>query len=95
VAAEYGVGWDTAWAAVEFHGRPLVDTPTRVGQVRALGVDEHSYLAATRRHATLYATTPDHHHTSPLKPEEPEFGGHARGGQMASPGNSRGRLWGL
>lgn len=31
VADEYGVGWDTAWAAVEFHGRPLVDAPTRVG----------------------------------------------------------------
>jgi transposase len=25
VADEYGVGWDTAWAAVVFHGRPLVD----------------------------------------------------------------------
>jgi transposase len=56
VAEEYGVGWDTAWAAVELHGRPLVNDPARVGQVRALGVDEHSYLAATRDHATIYAT---------------------------------------
>lgn len=57
VAAEYGVGWDTAWAAVECHGRPLVDAPTRVGAVRALGVDEHSYLSAKPTHATVYATS--------------------------------------
>jgi transposase len=56
VADEYGVAWDTAWAAVVLHGRPLVDDPRRVGKVRALGVDEHSYLAATREHATIYAT---------------------------------------
>jgi transposase len=57
VATEYGVGWDTAWAAIEHHGRPLVDDPSRVGPVRALGVDEHSYLAATRSHSTIYATS--------------------------------------
>jgi len=57
VAAEYGVGWDTAWAAVELHGAPLVDDPSRVGRVRALGVDEHSYLSATPEHATIYATS--------------------------------------
>ena len=57
VAAEYGVGWDCAWAAVELHGRPLVEDRGRVGEVRALGVDEHSYLAAKRTHATIYATT--------------------------------------
>ena len=56
VAAEYGVGWDTAWSAVTLHGRPLVDDPHRVGPTRALGVDEHSYLAATREHTTIYAT---------------------------------------
>ena len=27
VADEYGVGWDTAWAAVEMHGTPLVEDP--------------------------------------------------------------------
>lgn len=42
VAAEYGVGWDTAWSAVRHHGRPQVD--------------EHSYLAATREHTTIFAT---------------------------------------
>src|SRR5271166_154470 len=53
VATEYGVGWDTAWAAVELHGHPLVDDPKRVGPVRALGVDEHSYLSATPEHSTI------------------------------------------
>ena len=57
VAAEYGVGWDTVMAAVVRHGMPLVDDPRRVGAVRALGVDEHSYLAATPAHQTIYATT--------------------------------------
>jgi len=56
VATEYGVGWDTAWAAIELHGRPLVDDPRRVGPVRALGVDEHTYLSAKPAHATVYAT---------------------------------------
>ena len=57
VADEYGVGWDTAWAAVELHGTPLVEDSRRVGRVRALGVDEHSYLAATPEHSTIYATS--------------------------------------
>ena len=56
VADEYGVGWGTAWAAVRLHGTPLVEDRRRVGRVRALGVDEHSWLAATRQHRTLYAT---------------------------------------
>ncbi|MGH9092687.1 MAG: ISL3 family transposase [Acidimicrobiales bacterium] len=57
VALEYGVGWDTAWAAVTWHGTPLVEDRFRVGIVRALGVDEHSYLSATPSHATIYATS--------------------------------------
>ena len=57
VADEYGVSCDTAWAAVVFHGRPLVDDPGRVRAVRALGVDEHSFLAATREHHTIFATS--------------------------------------
>ena len=57
VADEYGVGWDTAWAAVECHGTPLVKDPLRVGSVRALGVDEHSYLSAKPEHSTIYATS--------------------------------------
>jgi transposase len=57
VAAEYGVGWDTLMSAVVRHGTPLVDDPHRVGAVRAMGVDEHSYLAATPAHQTIYATS--------------------------------------
>jgi transposase len=56
VADEYGVAWDTSWAAVVLHGRPLVDDPGRVRRVRALGVDEHSFLAAAREHRTIFAT---------------------------------------
>lgn len=57
VAAEYGVGWDTLMSAVVCHGTPLVTDPHRVGHVRSLGVDEHSYLAATPAHQTIYATS--------------------------------------
>lgn len=57
VAAEYGVGWDTAWRAVRHHGTPLVEDRSRVGSVRGLGVDEHSYLAATLEHSTTHATS--------------------------------------
>jgi transposase len=38
------------------HGSPLVDDPDRVGVVRQLGVDETSFLTATRSHPTIYAT---------------------------------------
>ena len=48
--------WWTVIDAVELHGTPLVDDPARVGHVRALGIDETSFLSATREHATLYAT---------------------------------------
>jgi transposase len=56
VARELGVCWWTVMDAVELHGTPLVDDPARVGHVRALGIDETSFLSATREHATLYAT---------------------------------------
>ena len=42
-------------AAVETHGNPLVDDPDRVGQVEHLGVDETSFLRATRTRPTRYA----------------------------------------
>jgi transposase len=57
VAGEYGVAWGTAWSAVRFYGTVLVDDRRRVGAVRALGVDEHRYLAATPEHATRFATS--------------------------------------
>jgi transposase len=56
VATEFGVCWWTIMNAVIEHGTPLVDDPDRVGRVRQLGVDETSFLAANRAHATVYAT---------------------------------------
>jgi len=56
LADELGVCWWTIMNAVIEHGTPLVDDPDRVGQVRQLGIDETSFLAATPSHATVYAT---------------------------------------
>lgn len=56
VAREFGVCWWTVMNAVIEHGTPLVDDPARVGAVRQLGIDETSFLRATRTHPTLYAT---------------------------------------
>ncbi|MEW6583652.1 MAG: ISL3 family transposase [Actinomycetota bacterium] len=56
MARELGVCRDTVMAAVREHGEPLVDDPDRVGAVTCLGVDETSWLAATKDHPTLYAT---------------------------------------
>lgn len=56
VAAEFGVCWWTIMNAVIEHGTPLVDDPARIGRVRQLGIDETSFLAANRSHATIYAT---------------------------------------
>ncbi|MGI8793804.1 MAG: ISL3 family transposase, partial [Acidimicrobiales bacterium] len=56
VAAELGVCWWTVMNAVVEHGTPLVDDPDRIGPVEHLGVDETSFLAANRSHATVYAT---------------------------------------
>jgi transposase len=56
VADEFGVCWWTVMNAVIEHGTPLVDDPDRIGPVRQLGVDETSFLKATREHATVYAT---------------------------------------
>ncbi len=56
VAEELGVCWWTVMNAVIEHGTPLVDDPHRVGRVRQLGVDETSFLKATREHPIIYAT---------------------------------------
>jgi transposase len=42
--------------AVRDHGRPLVDDPTRLDGVAALGLDETSFLNATRLAPTRYVT---------------------------------------
>jgi transposase len=56
VAKELGVCWWTIMNAVITHGTSLVEDPDRVGPVHQLGIDETSYLAARREHATIYAT---------------------------------------
>jgi transposase len=56
VAVELGVCWWTVMNAVVEHSIPLVDDPDRIGPVEQLGVDETSFLAANRSHATVYAT---------------------------------------
>jgi transposase len=56
VARDLGVGWATIMRAVAEHGRPLVEDPTRLDGVAALGLDETSFLKATRRAPTRYVT---------------------------------------
>jgi transposase len=56
VARDLGVGWATIMRAVEDHGTPLVDDPTRLDDVAALGLDETSFLKATRVAPTRYVT---------------------------------------
>ena len=56
VARDLGVGWATIMRAVPDHGTPLVDDPTRLDGVAALGLDETSFLKATRRAPTRYVT---------------------------------------
>jgi len=56
VARDLGVGWATIMRAVGDHGRPLVDAPTRLEDVTALGLDETSFLKATRVAPTRYVT---------------------------------------
>jgi transposase len=56
VARDLGVGWQTVMRAVHEHGTRLVDDPTRLDGVAALGLDETSFLKATRRAPTRYVT---------------------------------------
>jgi transposase len=56
VARDLGVGWATVMRAVAGHGRPLVEDPERLDGVAALGLDETSFLKATRRAPTRYVT---------------------------------------
>lgn len=44
MAREYLVSWSTAMAAVEAHGRPMVDDPARIATVAELGVDETAFV---------------------------------------------------
>jgi transposase len=56
VARDLGVGWQTVMRAVADHGRPLVDDPRRLEDVAALGLDETSFLKATRLAPTRWVT---------------------------------------
>jgi transposase len=56
VARDLGVGWATIMRAVADHGRLLVDDRTRLDGVAKLGLDETSFLKATRTAPTQYVT---------------------------------------
>ena len=56
VARDLGVGWHTAMRAVIDHGTPLVDDPARPAGVRALGVDETSFLRSGPRRRSRFVT---------------------------------------
>jgi transposase len=56
VARDLGVGWATIMRAVHEHGTPLVDDPARLDGVAALGLDETSFLKATRVAPTRWVT---------------------------------------
>ena len=56
VATDVGVGWHTIMRAVIDHGHDLVDDPTRTDGVRALGVDETSFLRAGPRRRARFVT---------------------------------------
>jgi transposase len=56
VARDLGVGWQTVMRAVHEHGIQLVDDPTRLDGVAALGLDETSFLKATRVAPTRWVT---------------------------------------
>jgi transposase len=56
VARDLGVAWATVMRAVADHGRPLLEDPGRLDGVAALGLDETSFLKATRTAPTRYVT---------------------------------------
>ena len=55
-AAEFGVGWHTANAAVAEHTDPFIDNPARLDGVTAIGVDEKRFTNATAEHPTTFTT---------------------------------------
>jgi transposase len=56
VARDLGVGWATVMRSVHDHGTPLVDDAARLEGVAALGLDETSFLKATRVAPTRWVT---------------------------------------
>ena len=57
LARALGMSWHTVMNAVREYGEPLVDDPDRVRQVRQLGIDETTWLTATKDQPTRYATS--------------------------------------
>jgi Transposase len=51
-----GLTWPTAWAAVERHGRPLVEDSARVGETTQVGFDETVMSPARRRRRRWFLT---------------------------------------
>jgi len=56
VARDLGVGWATVMRAVADHGTELVEDPGRLDGVATLGLDETSFLKATRLAPTRWVT---------------------------------------
>jgi transposase len=56
VARDLGVGWATIMRAVADHGTPLVEDAARLEGVATLGLDETTFLKATRLAPTRYVT---------------------------------------
>lgn len=56
VARMLGVSWGTVMAAVSDYGKPLIDDPSRLEGVSAVGVDEHAWLKSSPCRRTQYAT---------------------------------------
>ncbi len=55
-AAEFGVGWATANAAVAEYTDPRIDDSERLESVTAIGVDEKRFLNATPQRRTTFTT---------------------------------------
>lgn len=51
------MGWATAMACVRRHGEPLVEDSERIGESRALGVDEHKMLGPARDRGSVFVTS--------------------------------------
>lgn len=56
VAADYGISWSTAWAAVVEVGTALVDDPARVAPSKAIGLDETSFRAGNHLRRAAFVT---------------------------------------
>src|SRR6266511_3785459 len=56
VARDLGVGWATIMRAVADYGTPLVDDPMRLDGVATHGLDETTFLKATRLAPTRWVT---------------------------------------